>query len=445
MAFGLLGLFASAALALTTYFVVRSYLVDQRVDAGERQAFANARLTRNGLRSPDVDVASLLTTIRGESGSDVVASVGGEWFASSVAVGEDSIPRSLRQVVAEGGAGRQLVRAPDGELQLVVGAPLAAVGAGYFEVFHLDELERTLDLLRVVLIAAGVATAAIAAGIGRFAAGRVVGPLVPVAAAASRIADGQLDARLPPNRDPDLEELTEAFNSMASSLEARVERERRFASDASHELRSPLAAFRAALEVIERRRRDLPPGVDDALDILRARTAAFEELVLDLLEISRLDADVIELRPEELDLREFVEQTLRAFDAHDVVVTMEASAPATFVADRRRLAQAVGNIATNAAAYAGGLTHVTVGAHGAVVRFVLDDDGPGIDPAERTAIFERFGRGRAGRNAGTSSGTGLGLALTAAQVELHDGRVTVTESPSGGARFVIEVPQAAST
>ena len=443
LAFGVLALFASVALALTTYFVVRTYLIEQRQDASERQAFANGRLTRNALRSPDVDVASLLTTIRGESGSDVVARVGDGWFASSVAVGEDSIPRSLRQLVADGQAGRQLVRAPDGELQLIVGTPLAAVDAGYFEVFHLDELERTLALLRAVLVGAGLATAALAAGLGRFAAGRVVGPLVPVAAAASRIADGDLGARLPASRDPDLDELTVAFNSMAAALEERVDRERRFASDASHELRSPLAAFRAALEVIERRRGELPPAVHDALDILRTRTSSFEELVLDLLEISRFDADVIELRPEELELAEFVRQTLRAFGAPDVAVQIAESAPPTIVVDRRRLAQALGNIVANADRYAGGLSQIVVEGDGDVVRFLLDDAGPGIDPSERSAIFERFARGRAGRTAGASSGTGLGLALVAAHVALHGGSVAVDDAPSGGARFIVELPQVA--
>lgn len=445
LAFGLLGLFASLALALTTYFVVRSYLVEQRQEAAQRQAFANARLTRNALRSPEVDVATLLTTIRGESGSDVIARVGASWFASSVATGEDSIPRSLRQAVAGGQAGRQLVRASDGELQLVVGTPLAAVDASYFEVFHLDELERTLDVLRVVLVAAGIATSLLAAAIGRFAAVRVVEPLGPVAAAASLIADGELDARLPENRDPDLEELTDAFNSMAAALQDRIEKERRFASDASHELRSPLAAFRAALEVIERRRSELPAGVDDALDILRQRTMAFEDLVLDLLEISRFDADVIQLRPEELDLEEFVQQTARAFEVADVVIDVQPTAPAAFRADRRRLAQALGNIIVNARNYAGGLTRISVSAADGAVSFVLDDAGPGVDPSERSAIFERFGRGRAGRTAGSSSGTGLGLALAAAQVELHGGSITVGDAPGGGARFVVTVPQGPQT
>jgi len=441
VAFGLVGLFSSVALALTTYFVVRSYLVEQRVETAERQAFANARLARNALRSSDVDVATLLTTIRGESGSDVVTRLGSDWFASSVATGEDSIPRALRQLVADGHAGHQRVRAQGGELQLVVGTPVAAVDAAYFEIFHLDEMERTLGLLRGVLIVAGAATVLGAAGLGRFAAGRVVEPLVPIAAAASRIAEGELDARLVETEDADLAELTDAFNAMAASLEERLIREQRFASDVSHELRSPLAAIRAALEVIHRRRAELPDVVADAIDILGARSESFEVLVLDLLEISRYDANAVALDAEELELERFVEETLRVYTSRRVNIDVSDEAPGPFVADRRRLAQALGNVITNAERYAGGVTDVTVHATGHQVTFHLDDRGPGIDPAERTAIFERFSRGAAGRLAGASSGTGLGLSLAAAQIKLHRGTISVMDRPGGGARFVVGLPR----
>ena len=316
VAFGLVGLLSSVALALTTYFVVRTYMVDQREVAAQRQAFTNARLARNALRVNGVDVAGLLTTIRGESGSEVVARVGADWFASSVAVGEDSVPSALRRLVADGHAGRQLVRGTGGDLRLVVGTPVAAVDAAYFEVFHLGDLERTLDLLRGVLVAATAMTATGGAALGRFAAGRVVEPLSPIAAAASRIADGDLGARLPDGGDADLVEITTAFNAMAASLQERIELEARFASDVSHELRSPLAALRASLEVIERRRDGLPEGVGTALDIMASRIDSFEELVLDLLEISRFDAGAVRLSVEELDLRTFVTEVLRARTAH---------------------------------------------------------------------------------------------------------------------------------
>ena len=326
-----------------------------------------------------------------------------------------------------------------------MGTPLAAVDASYFEVFPLDELEGTLALLRNSLAVSAFAMSLSAAALGRYAAGRVLGPLAPITTAAARIADGNLQTRLPEGGDRDLAPLTDGFNSMAASLQERIEREARFASDVSHELRSPLAAIRAAIDVIGRRRATLPAGVDSAFDILAARAQSFEQLVLDLLEISRFDANGVVLNHEELEIEMFLQQVLALTNASQVEVVLGSDAPPTMVADKRRLAQAFSNIITNADRYAGGLTSVTVLADGAHVSFLLDDDGPGIDPSERTAIFQRFARGTEGRHAGSASGTGLGLALALAHVELHGGDLTVESSPGGGSRFIIRLPQGSST
>lgn len=441
VAFGLVGLFSSVALAFTTYFVARSYLVGQREQSAQRQSFANARLARSALRSSGIDVAALLTTIRGESGSDVVVRFESRWYASSVSVGRDDIPVELRELVATGHSGSELVRTPKGGLQLVVGTPVAAVNADYFEVFPLAELERTLSLLRNTLVLGALVTSIAAAIVGRYAAGRVVRPLGPVTNAAARISAGDLATRLPPHRDRDLDPLVDGFNAMAASLEERIEREVRFASDVSHELRSPLAAVRAAVEVIDRRRALLPEGVAPAFDVITARVQSFEELVLDLLEISRFDANAVTINPERLSTATFVEQVLLANDAPEADIVIEETAPPEFVADRRRLGQAFANLIANAARYGGGATRVTVTGDGDDIVFFLDDAGPGVEPGERTAIFQRFARGTAGRRAGTASGTGLGLALARAHLELHRGAVDVTDAPGGGARFVVRVPR----
>jgi two-component system, OmpR family, sensor histidine kinase MtrB len=439
VAFGLIGLFASATLAAGTYLVTRAYLLNQRQASAERQVFANGRLTRSALRPTDVDVAALLTTIRGDAGSDVVLHFEDEWYSSSVGSGRNDVPQSLQDVVASGHAGRALRRAADGGLELVVGTPLAAVDADYFEVFSLEELERTLGLLRNAVILGAGLVSVVAAGLGRYAAGRVLGPLGPVTAAAARIADGDLKTRLPERGDPDLTPLTEGFNSMAASLEERIDREVRFTSDVSHELRSPLAALRAALEVIDRRRADLPEAVESAFEIIQARVQTFEELVLDLLEISRIDADAVTLDRQTVDVETFVRHVLLANDAVDVAVHLPPS-PVELAVDRRRLAQGLGNIISNAARYAGGVTDLTVATSEHEVTFLIDDAGPGIDHSERHAVFGRFARGSAGRRRGSGSGTGLGLALARAHVELHGGTVDIATSPGGGARFVVTLP-----
>jgi signal transduction histidine kinase len=326
-------------------------------------------------------------------------------------------------------------------VSVAVGVPLAAVGGAYFELHSLQDLEESLDLLARSL-AFGVAGAALAAAaVGRAAAARLVRPLAPIADAAEQIANGELDTRLSNLGDPDLLRLTDAFNTMAGALEDRIEREARFAADVSHELRSPLTAVAAALEIIDRRRDQLPPETIEAFTILASKVETFERMVLDLLEISRMDAGTASVANDLIDLRHFVPRVAARHGAESATITFDSSAPTHVTGDRRRLAQAIGNILENAKRYAGGTTEVTVsGPRPGIARFVLDDRGPGVAAEERGSVFGRFARGTAGREAGSGTGTGLGLSLVAEHLRLHDGQVWVEDNPGGGARFVVEIP-----
>ncbi len=435
-------LVVALVLAVITYGLARGYLVEQRQDAAQQQAYVNARLARAVLRTPEPDVRGLLSSLGGGTASSSVLRYRGETFSTSVAVGPDAIPADLARVVNEGHAGHQRFRDANGQLRLAVGVPIAAVDGSYFEFFALDELDRTLELLARSL-AFGVLGAAVAAAIiGWAAAGRVVRPLGPVAEAAESIAGGALDTRLTGIDDPDLGRLTDAFNTMAEALETRIERETRFAADVSHELRSPLTAVAAALEIIARRRDQLPPEVIEAFSVLVDKVDTFQRMVLDLLEISRVDAGTATLADDLIDLEHFLPRVMARYGADEnAQVTFEDGAPTHLVADRRRLSQAMGNIVDNARRYGGGATAVTVSESSpGMVRFAFDDRGPGVPADERAAIFGRFARGEVGRRAGTTSGTGLGLSLVAEHVRLHGGRVWVEDSPTGGARFVIELP-----
>jgi two-component system sensor histidine kinase MtrB len=210
----------------------------------------------------------------------------------------------------------------------------------------------------------------------------------------------------------------------------------------SHELRSPLTAVAAALEIIERRRDQLPPETIEAFTILASKVETFQRMVLDLLEISRLDAGTATFAEDLIDLQHFVPRVLARHGGDPSSVTFEDGAPRHVTGDRRRLAQAIGNIVENGCRYAGGITSVAVsGPRPGVLRLTLDDRGPGVPAEERDAIFGRFARGEAGMEAGTSSGTGLGLSLVAEHLRLHGGRVWVEDNPAGGARFVIEIPE----
>ena len=441
ISFAATGCAVAVVFAAVTYSLARGYLVSQREQVAARQAYANARLTRAALRSPQPDVVGLLSGIAGEPRSNSLVRHAGRWYSTSVEVGADSVPRDLVRVVsARGDAGSQRFRTSDGSLVLATGVPLPGVEALYFQLVPLQELEGTLDVL-ARLVAAGAVIATLGAGIvGAASARRLVKPLAPIGTAAGRIAQGELGTRLEMATDADLQPLVEAFNDMAAALEARVEREARFSADVTHELRSPLAALAAAAQVIDRRRELLPPEVLSAFDVVTEKIQTLQQTVLDLLEISRIDADSAQVALARVELRPFLMRIMELHEADGAALRIADAVPPTFTVDRRRLAQALGNVLANASAYGGGAVAVSVETEGSQLRFLVDDRGPGVEPSEREAIFGRFARGDAGVRSGSASGTGLGLALAAEQVTMHGGRIWVENAPGGGARFIIAIP-----
>ena len=442
LGFGLVGLVVAVVLAGVTYTVARRYLVDQRQDVAQQQAYVNARLARSVLRGPNPDVRAFLAGLGGGTAASPVVRYRDEWFSTSVAIGRESLPADLVRAVTDGRAGHQRYRDGDGRLHVAVGVALPAVDAAYFEVFSLAELERTLGVLRQALSIGAIGAALTAALIGYGGARRVVRPLGPVADAAERIAAGDLATRLDPEADPDLRRLFDAFNDMAASLDERIKREARFAADVSHEVRAPLAALAAAVEVIERRRAQLPEQVLSAFEVLAAKVEGFEQMVLDLLEISRIDSGTAPLALTPIELQPFLARLAELHRQDGVTISITADAPTLVVADERRLGQALGNIIDNARRYAGGLDAIRVdGVDGDKVRMAFDDKGPGVPPAERDVIFGRFARGEVGLEAGSTSGSGLGLALVVEHLRLHGGRVWVEDAPGGGGRFVVELPR----
>jgi signal transduction histidine kinase len=432
-------LLISASLAAITYRLARNYLLEQRESTATDQTFINARLVRSMLRSDDADVAAALSNANRTTDSSAVLRLHNEWFASSVTTGEEAVPASLRDAVSNGRAGTQRFEL-DGRTQLAVGVPIVESGAEYYQLFSLAELHRTLSILQTSLALSALVTTVGGAAVGYWASRRVLQPVRSMATTAHHIAAGNLDERLEAEGDRDLQPLTDSFNEMVTALHQRIEREARFASDVSHELRTPLAALAAGIEVVHRRRDDMPERAGLAVDVLHEQVAEFEEVVLNLLEVSRFDAGVAQLDLQDLDLRRFVPQVVSAAGCAPVPLHVDDDGPIHVRADPRRLRQALTNVLENASRYAGGVTQITLEDRGDAIRVVVDDDGPGIAEAERTEVFGRFARGDAARRAGSTKGSGLGLALVHEHINLHDGRVWIEGAPRGGARFVIELP-----
>ncbi len=285
-------------------------------------------------------------------------------------------------------------------------------------------------------MAAALATVG-AAVAGWYVSRKVLRPIRTMSQTAERISGGELEARLDAFGDPELEPFQRSFNEMADNVQERIERERRFTSDVSHELRTPLTSMLSSVQ-IARRRADDPVAVDHALADLEQRSDAFRDLVLDLLEISRIDAGVADLTTEAIDPEQLVRAVLQATDNEAVPVQHTVESPNILHGDKRRIGQVVQNLLENAERYGDGPTAVTIRSVDGQVSIAVDDAGPGVPEHERTFIFNRFSRGQAGL--GSSDGSGLGLALAAEHVRLHGGTIGVTRSPSGGARFEVLLP-----
>ncbi|MFN0026931.1 MAG: ATP-binding protein [Acidimicrobiales bacterium] len=436
----LLALAATAVLSSIAYSLVRSYLLGQRDAYMSRQAFANARVTRDVLAAgPEPDITALLESLRSDAGSFPLIRYQGQWFGSNVGASDNDLPDSLHSALIEGRAARQRFEL-GGEPYSAVAVDLRSVQAAYVEVFPLEQLSRNLQALALSLLAGGGVTVAGAATIGYRVSRRMLHPVARVADAAEALAGGGLDTRMAPERDPDLARLVRSFNEMADAIQTRIEREARFASDVSHELRTPLTALAAAADVLVRRRAELSPPGQQALDIMARQIQRFTTMVLDLLEISRIDAGTADVNLEPVPLG-WLARKVMEIAQHEGVhpdVDLPASGALALV-DRRRFEHMLLNLVDNATRYGGaGPVLVRMDADEDLVHLHVDDDGPGVPVPERQLIFDRFTRGSTAVN---SSGTGLGLALVREHARLHGGTVEVTDSPEGGARFTLSFPR----
>ena len=356
IAFALLALVLSVALSVSTYQIARWYLLDQRERIALRQAFLNASVAKGLLASGGAAPLDVIGTVGTASGTRALLNSGGKWFAATVELDESKVPVGVLTSVQSGIAAEQRVEI-NGSPYLVVGAALPGVDASYFEFAPLRENQRTLDtLLVVLLIAASVTTLGGALG-GWMLSRRVLQPLTDVASAARAMSDGDLSRRLAVGNDPDLQPVADSFNEMADSLGARIAREARFTADVSHELRTPLTAAGSAMSLALRS--ELPERARLAVGIAAGQLDQLQALALDLLEISRFDAGVAELRTEDTDVVELTGRVLDEAGVDRAVLDDHLGDDRLHRVDRTRYQRIVANLVENAVRYAGGPTRVS--------------------------------------------------------------------------------------
>jgi signal transduction histidine kinase len=304
----------------------------------------------------------------------------------------------------------------------------------------LASVDRTTGSVTDVLLFTVPAMIALVALAAWYFTGRALRPVEAIRVEAESITGSTIHRRVPePHTDDEVGRLARTMNAMLDRLESSSQRQRQFVSDASHELRSPLASIRTNLEVALRHadRADWPAVAGRAL----AEDERMEDTVSELLELARLDenAEVAPLESlPEVDLDELVlDQTVHEYRV--AIDTTRVSAGRVH-GRRDQLGRVVRNLLDNAARHAETQVAVVLNTDDAGVELSVDDDGPGIPIDERERVFDRFTRLDDGR-ARDAGGLGLGLSMVKAIVEQHGGTVTIGDAPAlGGARIAVRLP-----
>jgi two-component system OmpR family sensor kinase len=334
------------------------------------------------------------------------------------------------------------------------GLPLGTVEAS----LDLQFIENELAALRrwLVIVVSGAAVLSVLLSLAVAEVARR--PLEGLIRTAGQVALGDMDSRAPLPAVPEPRQLAETFNAMLDGIQAAMEAQaqtteemRRFAADASHELRSPLAVFHNGVDMLEKalERADYEHA-DQVLGLMRNETTSMTRLVDDLLLLARMEASPVgtgrelTLKPVEPVplLEEVYERANLIGTGQNLELVWPSRQVDTVFADRELLRRALNNLVENAIRHtpAGKNIYLQINPLPAACQFIIADEGAGIPPEDLPHIFERFYRGDAARTRQLSS-TGLGLAIVRAIVQAHHGQIQVESQPGQGTRFTLTVPR----
>ncbi|WP_006243309.1 sensor histidine kinase [Mycolicibacterium tusciae] len=268
--------------------------------------------------------------------------------------------------------------------------------------------------------------------------GRALQPVERIRARVASISTAQLDERVPvPPSGDEIAHLAQTMNDMLTRLEAGHTAQRRFISDASHELRSPLAAISAALDLAHHR----PDMLDAELidESLIPETRRMRHLVEDLLLLARADEQQLTRRTDNVDLDDILAAEKTRLQGSSSLRVRASIGAARVTGDTGQLERMVRNLVDNAARHARSLIELHCQTQGVVAVIRIADDGPGIPPDQRERVFDRFVRLDASR-ARDAGGSGLGLAIVAEIVTAHHGAITIGDRAGGGASITVTLP-----
>jgi two-component system sensor histidine kinase MtrB len=335
---------------------------------------------------------------------------------------------------------------------IVIGTP---VGRDYqlYYLFPLTQEQQTLALVQRTIIVVGLALVFLLAAIASLVTRWVVVPVRQAAQGARRLSTGNLSERMEVRGADDLAALATSFNDMAASLQEKMAElqelshvQRQFVSDVSHELRTPLTTIRIAADVLFAAKQQLDASSGRSAELLQSQLERFEELLADLLEISRYDANAATLDPEPVDVCDLVRnsadvaQQLAERRGAKIEFRLPAE-PCVAEADRRRVERILRNLLVNAVEHGENKnTVVTVAGDRDAVAVAVRDYGCGLAPGEENLVFDRFWRADPAR-ARTTGGTGLGLSIALEDALLHGGWLEAWGERGRGSVFRLTLPR----
>lgn len=475
----LLGVLVISMIGAYLHSAIASGLEDDRIAQAEQRALTLTVLAQSIVdeyqpREGEVqsqqarDVVNTLGAGDDQSVSVIFArSLGNPATPSSlpvVSVGPAGLPaitRELREAVA-GDPSRQHSQLTQISLDgdqvpaVVVGAQIEVPAAGAYDLYFVTPMlqeQATLRLITQSLLLGGVALTFLIGAIAWLVARQAVMPVRRAASVAQRLEAGDLGERMPAGGEDDLARLATSFNSMADSLQAKIGQledlsrvQQRFVSDVSHELRTPLTTVRMAADLIHDSREEFSKPVGRSAELLHGELDRFEELLADLLEISRFDAGAAELDTEPVKVKGIVQRVLTGAmplaDRRGSTLTFECLGPNVEAEiDARRVERILRNLVVNAIEHGEGKpVHVTMATNETAVAVLVEDEGVGLRPGESGLVFNRFWRADPAR-ARHTGGTGLGLAISIEDARLHQGWLQAWGAPGAGARFRLTLPR----
>lgn len=339
---------------------------------------------------------------------------------------------------------------------LIIGGQFTAKNFGQFEVYFLFSTapeDSTIALISRTLLIGAIALVLVLLFVVFAVSRQVVTPIRRAAEIAEKLSAGDFAERMNVEGADEIARLAQSFNEMASALQNQITRlenlsrvQQRFVSDVSHELRTPLTTLKMASDLIYRQRQNFDPTISRSAELLSAQLERFENLLTELLEVSRFDAGVVNLEPEVTDIVALVEKGVEALSPiaqeHGSSFRYKhPQVPVVTVVDPRRMDRILRNLLNNAIAYGEGNpidVEVRMGEHSIAVA--VRDFGIGLRKGEEKRVFDRFWRADPSRER-TRGGTGLGLSIAQEDAQLHGGVIEATGAYGRGSLFVLTIPR----